>query len=152
MSRTAGSFGTNCACLYFFMSKVLKHISSGTLALATILLGISEASIAAQWVYVGSSVSNDFHYIDFDGIRGTGNSRIFWARVEDYNGRTLRLSRTTIDCLRWQSDIREVITYRLDGSIDPLRTFQNNQANMREIPPGTMADAYADFICSRIIT
>jgi hypothetical protein len=138
------------------MQKILKCIPLSTLTFAAILLGIAKESVAAQWVYIGSSTSNDLHYIDFDGIRGTGNSRTFWVRVSDssarYYDRTLRLSKITVDCLRWQSDVREVITYRLDGSIDPLRTFQYNQVDMREIPPGTMVDAYADFICSRITT
>lgn len=120
-----------------------------TVLIATPLLVLTSGipALAEQWVYVGTSQSNSSFFVDFDSVRGTGETRTFWARVDDPNGNITSLTRTTIDCGTWESQFLEGLNY--SGFGNPRRLV--NPYPVREaIAPGTMIDSMADFICSRI--
>ncbi len=105
--------------------------------------------LATQWVYVGES-GNQSHYVDFDSVRGTGSTRTFWIRVNNTYGGTDEISQLTVNCAARQGGVLRVIGYFPNGSVNPYRSFEPPYLRMREIVPGTVFDAYARFICSRI--
>ena len=114
------------------------------------LLGTANVSLAAQWVYVAESQDENSYYVDFDSVKGTGNTRSFWVRELNSYGTTVSISKMLIDCSKKQVGTLEVNRYDSDGSINPYRSFERSFTPMSEIPPGTIGDAVQEYICSRI--
>ena len=114
------------------------------------LLGMAQASLAAQWVFVTGSQGDRSYYIDFDSIKGTGSTRSFWVREVDSRGMTVFLNKLALNCTAKQVGVLEMNRYNSDGSVDLAESFKNPVPQMSEIPPGTIGDAFQEYICSRI--
>ncbi|WP_107667103.1 surface-adhesin E family protein [Cyanothece sp. BG0011] len=129
------------------MNRVFKGLG---ISLAVLTLGIFNPVLAAQWVYLGDSQDNHSHYIDFDSLKGTGNIRTFWARNDRPYGQTESLTKWQVDCSQRQIGVTEAIEYNFNGSVSNHRIIDSNTGGMWEFAPGTIAEGYYDFVCSRI--
>lgn len=129
------------------MNRLLKLLGIG---LVTLSIGFVSPTLAAQWIYIGESQNSHSYFLDFDGIKGTGSSRTFWAREIDSFGKTVSLSKWIVDCNQRQIGTLEAIEYNYDGSVKLHRSFETSIGEMWEFAPGTIGESYYDFICSRI--
>jgi hypothetical protein len=129
------------------MRRLLKGLG---ISLAVLNLGIFNPVLAAQWVYLGDSQDNHSYYIDFDSLKGTGNTRTFWARNENPYGKTESLTKWLVDCNHRQIGVTEAIEYNFDGSVRAHNIIDSNTGGRWEFAPGTIAEGYYDFVCSRI--
>jgi hypothetical protein len=129
------------------MSRLLKLLG---LSLAALCIGVSGSALAAQWVYIGDSQNNHSFYLDFDSLKGTGSSRMFWAREKNPYGMTTSLAKWIVDCDRRQIGVTEAIEYSSSGAVSAHYKIDPSVGGMTEFAPGTIAESYYDFICSRI--
>ncbi|ACK64946.1 hypothetical protein PCC8801_0868 [Rippkaea orientalis PCC 8801] len=129
------------------MNRLLKGLAISVLA---VTLGIINPVSATQWVYLGTSQDNYSYYLDFDSLKGTGNSRSFWVKRVNNYGETESLIKSSIDCHYRQIGVIESIRYNVDGSVRSHDIIDSNTGGTWAFAPGTIAQTYYDFVCSRI--
>jgi hypothetical protein len=106
----------------------------------------AQPAVAEQWVHVADSLNGEKSlYLDFDSVKGTGNTRTFWQHTINSDGSQVK-AKAEVNCSNDHIGIYRYIEYDRHGNIvENIEGYYNT-----EIIPNTIGRSVRDYICDRI--
>jgi len=123
-------------------------LMAGAIALS-LSLGATPA-FAANWVYVGESVSNAVWYYDSDSLQRSGDEVTVWKKLDHSRDQTTKirtaLVRTRYDCAERTDTLLARVSYFPDGTSNSAEWSRYEQT-ADTIFPESMAEAMLKAVC-----
>ena len=120
------------------------------LAAATALVMASTPAFAANWIWVGESVSNSVYYFDADTIQSSGNKVTAWSKVDHSRDKTKKmrqsLSRDRYDCSERTSTALNNTFYYPDGKVNSV-TWETYEQKAEPVIPDSVWEDMLESVC-----